>query len=50
MLASEEQARKRANPTYPTLKTQYQNPREAVAPSKGAGNIEGDAYPQKSER
>lgn len=42
MVALEEQAKKRVNPTYPTqIHSIRQNPLEAVANSKGAGNIEG---------
>jgi hypothetical protein len=45
----EEHARKMTNPTYPTLKYSVRTSRKLWPIPKGAGNIEEDSYPQKSE-
>lgn len=50
VLALEEPEEKQANstsPRTPLWNTHYQNPPEAVAHSKSAGNIEGHSPPQK---
>lgn len=43
-------SKKRANLTYPTLKCTVTEPTGNCGPRQSAGNIEGDSYPEKSER